>query len=109
MIDSSQTNTTTKCTLNALKPPYLTQIVSDKRPKAIELQSNISNSDIFECILSSNDATPFNQNPLLVVFGTNEIVMRIFHESSIILLTWHFYSISNVEHTARQRCQTYSS
>lgn len=61
---------TSKCSLNALQTPELTQIIRDKGAAVDDSKSKLSNSDVFECIF--NGTSSFDAKRLLVVFGMNE-------------------------------------
>ncbi|XP_055324358.1 hemicentin-1-like [Sitodiplosis mosellana] len=67
-INSNKPNAISKCSLNALQTPDLTQIISRKGPTVVDLQSNLLNSDVFECIF--NGSSPFDAKPLLLLFVT---------------------------------------
>lgn len=78
MINANHSNQpTSKCSLNALQTPDLTQIISDKGATADDLQSKLSNSDVFECTF--NATSPFDAKHLLVVFGMNESEQNSLH------------------------------
>ncbi|XP_031619928.1 hemicentin-1-like [Contarinia nasturtii] len=70
----NNSNVISRCRLNKLHAPDLTQILNGTGVEENYLYLDVPNEDAFECILQSNNTAPFNTNTLLAIFVTSNLL-----------------------------------